>query len=226
MTPENLPLEDMVMKQGIQYFGDVLLPFLGINEPVTAVMPTEQIYMEVRRLNEDYNFAQNDGSWLHLEFESDSVKTEDLRRFRGYEAVASYTYHVPITTCVICSSTGKEIMSQLDEGINIYRVEIIHLKGWDADHLFENLFRIKGAVGLTKDESLSMQAVLYALANKFLDDEDLRQVKEVMSMTRLGKMLLLDGIEQGIEQGIQAMVSTLQELGFSHEAVRNKITKF
>lgn len=266
MAPENLPLEDMVMKMGIQYFGDVLLPFLGIQEPVTAVMPTELIYLEARRLNEDYNFARKDGSWLHLEFESDSVRTEDLRRFRSYEAVASYTYHVPVTTYVICSSTVKDIMSKFTEGINTYQVEIIRLKDWDADRLFEKLFEMKekgktilredfipvlvsslmsgimptkdriingsrllqDAVGLNRDEILNMQAVLYALANKFLDDKDLEMVKEVMSMTRLGEMLLQDGIkqgiEQGIEQGVHAMVSTLQELGFSHEAVQNKIT--
>lgn len=269
MVPEHLPLEDMVMKMGIQYFGDVLLPFLGINERVAAVTPTEQIYLEARRLNEDYNFARKDGSWLHLEFESDSIKTEDLRRFRGYESVASYTYHVPVTTCVICSSTVKEISSQLNEGINTYRVQIIRLKNWDADILFANLFKMKengetiqredlvpvlvsslmsgamttkdriingskllqGVPGLTKDESLNMQAVLYALANKFLNDEDLKKVKEVMSMTRLGEMLLQDGIkqgvkqgvEQGIEQGVRAMVSTLQELSFSRQAVQNKI---
>lgn len=241
MVPEHLPLEDMGMKMGIQYFGDVLLPFLGINERVAAVTPTEQIYLEARRLNEDYNFARKDGSWLHLEFESDSIKTEDLRRFRGYESVASYTY----------------------------RVQIIRLKNWDADILFANLFKMKengetiqredlvpvlvsslmsgamttkdriingskllqGVPGLTKDESLNMQAVLYALANKFLNDEDLKKVKEVMSMTRLGEMLLQDGIkqgvkqgvEQGIEQGVRAMVSTLQELSFSRQAVQNKI---
>lgn len=259
--PENLPLEDMVLKTAIQYFGDVLLPFLGIHDRVTVAAPTEQVYMEVRRLTEDYNFTVEDGSWLHLEFESDSVKKEDLRRFRSYEAVISYTYHVPVVTYVICSSTVRRIQSRLTEGINSYRVKVIRLKNWNADRLFRKLFQKKAAGeiiqreelipvlaaplmsgtmttrdriingnkllqdsdGLSREEIISMQAVLYALANKFLSNEDLNQVKEGLSMTRLGEMLRQDGIALGIEQGIQAMVSTLQELNFSQERTREKI---
>lgn len=86
---------------------------------------------------------------------------------------------------------------------------------------------LKAADTLNKDEILKMQAVLYALANKFLDDEELEQVKEVLSMTRLGEMLVNDGIEKGIEQGmekgIQAMVTAFQELGISYEESVEKI---
>lgn len=86
---------------------------------------------------------------------------------------------------------------------------------------------LKAADTLNKDEILKMQAVLYALANKFLDDEELEQVKEVLSMTRLGEMLVNDGIEKGIEQGmekgIQAMVTAFQELGISYEESVRKI---
>lgn len=259
--PENLPLEDMVMKRAIQYFGDVMLPFLGIHQKVEMVTPTEQVYLELKRLNEDYNFATEDGSWIHLEFESDSIKKEDLRRFRSYEALTSYTYHVSVTTYVICSSTVKKIQSRLTEGINIYRVKVVRLKSWNADRLFENLFQkkqcgetiqrediipvlaaplmsgtmtttdriingnrlLKDITGLTKEEVLNMQAVLYALANKFLNKNDLSKVKEVLSMTKLGEMLLQDGIEQGRGQGIEAMVLTLQELGLSHSDTLKKL---
>ena len=48
-----------------------------------------------------------------------------------------------------------------------------------------------------------MQAVLYTFANKFLSNDDLDKVKEVMFMTRLGQMLVNDGIEIGIEKGIE-----------------------
>lgn len=86
---------------------------------------------------------------------------------------------------------------------------------------------LKAADTLNKDEILKMQAVLYALANKFLDDEELEQIKEVLSMTRLGEMLVNDGIEKGIEQGmekgIQAMVTAFQELGISYEESVRKI---
>lgn len=82
---------------------------------------------------------------------------------------------------------------------------------------------LKAADTLNKDEILKMQAVLYALANKFLDDEELEQVKEVLSMTRLGEMLVNDGIEKGMEKGIQAMITAFQELGISYEESVRKI---
>lgn len=46
-------------------------------------------------------------------------------------------------------------------------------------------------------------AMLYALADKFLDNEELEEIKEVVRMTRLGQMLLDEGMERGIEKGME-----------------------
>ena len=46
-------------------------------------------------------------------------------------------------------------------------------------------------------------AMLYTLADKFLDRAELDEIKEVMRMTRLGQMLIDEGMEQGIEKGIE-----------------------
>ena len=48
-----------------------------------------------------------------------------------------------------------------------------------------------------------MQSVLYALAVKFLDRDELAMIKERIGMTVLGKMLFEDGVEKGIEKGIE-----------------------
>ena len=45
-----------------------------------------------------------------------------------------------------------------------------------------------------------MQSVLYALAVKFLDRDELAMIKERIGMTVLGKMLFEDGVEKGIEK--------------------------
>ena len=45
-------------------------------------------------------------------------------------------------------------------------------------------------------------AMLYALADKFLNDADLEEIREVIKMTKLGQMLLEEGIEKGIKKGI------------------------
>lgn len=47
------------------------------------------------------------------------------------------------------------------------------------------------------------EAVLYALAIKLLDQDELRTVKEMMRMTLLGQMLREDGIEEGLEKGME-----------------------
>ena len=46
-------------------------------------------------------------------------------------------------------------------------------------------------------------ARLYTLADKFLDKAELDEIKEVMRMTRLGQMLMDEGMEKGIEKGIE-----------------------
>mgnify|MGYP005762820717 FL=1 len=53
---------------------------------------------------------------------------------------------------------------------------------------------------LTKDESRKMEAMLYALANKLLNPEDLDRVKEAVKMTRLGEMLRADFMEEGMKE--------------------------
>ena len=43
--------------------------------------------------------------------------------------------------------------------------------------------------------------MLYTLADKFLDGEDLNEIKEAVIMTRLGQMIMDDGRKKGREEG-------------------------
>ena len=56
---------------------------------------------------------------------------------------------------------------------------------------------------LTELELNKMQAVLYTLADKFLTETELGRVKEMIAMTKLGEMLVEDGIKRGIERGLE-----------------------
>lgn len=56
---------------------------------------------------------------------------------------------------------------------------------------------------LSKENRQRFEAVLYTLAVKFLDQEELKKIKEKMGMTILGQMLWEDGIEQGMERGVR-----------------------
>ena len=232
------PLEDMAMKTAAQYFGKELLPYLGIREELKYIAPTENIHLEVRQMYQDFNYILKNGSWLHLEFESDSVKKEDLQRFREYEASTSRAYKVEVCTYVICSSTVQNPLTELKTGINTYKIRVIRLKDKNADRVFERLLqkmqrgkalnkkdmiqvvlsplmsgsssekeRILNACKILKneenrgkisrDEIEKLRAVIYAFAVKFLEKEELVDVKEAFKMTVLGEMIWADGLMDG-----------------------------
>lgn len=135
----NQPLEDRALKAAIQFMGAELLPILGIEGTVKRVAPTEQVHLEIKNFLEDFNYEMTDGTWKHLEFESDAITEDDLRRFRSYEAITSYYYGVEVTTCVICTSRVKELKNELVQGINVYRIQVIRLKDRNADETIQRL---------------------------------------------------------------------------------------
>ena len=44
------------------FFGHELLPYLGIKGRMAAVAPTEQIHLDVRRMEENFNFIMEDAA--------------------------------------------------------------------------------------------------------------------------------------------------------------------
>lgn len=238
---KNQPLEDRAMKEAAWFFGEELLPLLGIRGKVRRIAPTEQVYLHLKDYLQDFNYEMMDGTWTHLEFESDRIRKEDLRRYRAYEAVMSHHYQVEVRTCVICSSDVKEPESKLTEGVNTYRVKIIRLKDQDAGQIIRRLERRQKKKRLRRSELLQllltplmggempqkermtkafmllkrergnrrqdeqncMEVVLYALAVKFLPEQELEKLKEAVNMTVLGEMIRQDGIEIGLREGRQ-----------------------
>ena len=58
------------------------------------------------------------------------------------------------------------------------------------------------ATHVSEEEIRKIEAVLYAMADKFLEKEELGELVEEISMTKLGEMLVNKGVNQGISQGI------------------------
>ena len=242
------PWEDRALKAAAQFMGKELLPFLGVKCAIKRVAPTEQIYLQTEAFSEDFNYELLEGGLLHLEFESDVITKEDLRRFRVYEALLSYQYKTAVTTCVICTAAAKNIPNELKEGINSYRVQIVRLKNRNADEIISALEvkqrnmslereellrliltplmggkmpqpeRIRRSFQLLREEQKirktselsQMQAVLYALAEKFLSVGEMQKIKEEIHMTRLGQMIFDDGLEEG-ENRVNRLISCLLE---------------
>lgn len=151
-TDTRQPLEDRAFKQAAQFFGEELFVYFGIPGNVKRVAPTELVHLELKDLLLDFVFEMEDGSWKHLEFESDSISLEDLRRYRAYEAMASHIYQVEVTTYVICTCKVEHLQSELQEGINTYQVKVIRLKDSNADALIEELEAIQTERALKREE--------------------------------------------------------------------------
>lgn len=150
------PLEDRALKAAAQFMGEELLPLLGVEGVIKRVAPTEQVHLEIKDFMEDFNYEMEDGTWRHFEFESDSIKKEDLRRFRSYEAVTSYYYKVEVTTYVICSSKVREIQDELTEGFSTYRIRVIHLKSENADEIIRKLEQRQEKEGITRKDLVQL----------------------------------------------------------------------
>ena len=129
------PYEDRALKAAAQFFGRELLPLLGVKEVIRGVAPTEQVRLEIRDFQEDFNFWMEKGYIYHLEFESDEIVLEDMRRFRCYEAVLSYNYGAEVITCVVCTGRKGKVTDRIKEGINVYRVRLLWLRDGDADQV-------------------------------------------------------------------------------------------
>ena len=227
--------EDGALKTTIQFFADEMLPLLQIEGKVKGIAPTELVHLELKKLYEDFNLIMEDDSWKHFEFQSTNEGLKGLKRFRTYEAVASYQHEVPITTYVLYSGEIKNPMTEFSEGVNTYRVVPIIMQEKNADKLIAEIRRkldagepvvradlvqlalcplmggemsqkerikaafaiTKEAEGVEKEDVRKIEAVLYTMADKFLESMDMKEIMEDVKMTRLGRMLVEDGKAEG-----------------------------
>lgn len=74
--------------------------------------------------------------------------------------------------------------------------------------------RIKTAYAITREaekvdkESVGkVEAVLFAMAEKFLESIELDEVMEAMRLTRMGQKLINEGIKEGMEKGMEEGIS-------------------
>ena len=159
-TAEQYPMEDRVLKAAARFMGEELLPLLGVEGVVKRVAPTEAVFLEVKDFLADFNYEMADGTWKRLEFESDSISAEDLRRFRAWEAVVSYQYKTEVSTCVLCSSEAQVLRDSLTEGMNTYRVQIVRMKDRNADRMIEELEEKQRKEALDREELLNVLLTL------------------------------------------------------------------
>lgn len=61
----------------------------------------------------------------------------------------------------------------------------------------------RGETAVTKEEIQKIEAVIYAMADKFLDGLDMEEFVEGMKMTRLGEMMVKEGEVKGKQEGMK-----------------------
>ncbi len=74
------------------------------------------------------------------------------------------------------------------------------------DRFLKAIEIVKNASNIIPDADV-IEAVIYAMANKYLSEADLNAVKEEIKMSPLGTMIYNDGVADGIAQGISQGIS-------------------
>ena len=226
-----LHYEDLAMKTAMQYFGEEILPFLGIKGTISMAVPTESVRLEMKQMFEDYNYIMEGPTLAHFEFQSRDEGIPGLKRFRVYEAYTSVQFNMEVVTYVVYSGNVINPVTSFTEGINTYQIIPVLLNNKNADRIIaESSFQIfqkqRDVPGIMHGEMHKLQAILYAFANKFLKAEDLTNLKGVISLTLLGQMLREDGKAEGkIEGKIEDILDLLGELGEIPIALKERIRK-
>ena len=115
----------------------------------------------------------------------------------------------------MCNKDGNAVLERIDKKLksgekisreDMLELVLVPLMGGESG----KAEKIRNAILLTKDmetqempETKKVQAMLYAFAEKFLQGTELKTVQEVLSMTRLGQMLMEQGEEKGLQEGLQ-----------------------
>ena len=127
-----------------------------------------------------------------------------------------------VKSIFMCEKNGDLIFEELEKKINnkekLTKQELISLaftpimggKLTKAEKIIKSIRIVKSS---DSEYKYDIESMLYAFADKFLQGKDLQKVKEEISMTELGRMLIEDGIEKGRKEGIEKGIEQGREEG-------------
>ena len=104
----------------------------------------------------------------------------------------------------------KEIQRKQEIGEKLERSDLVQLAlcplmggNMSQKERIKAAFMItKEATGMNKEDIRKIEAVLYTMADKFLESMDMKEIMEDVKMTRLGRMLVEDGRNEGRSEGV------------------------
>ena len=168
------------MKTAAVYFGQELLKTLGIEGQIRLAGPTEQVQLDIRAMSEDFNFILEDGSWIHLEFESDCVSEKDLVRFRAYDAFMELSYGIQVQTVVVCTAETRIESFRLVRPNGYYEVKIICLRQEDGDEKIEEVLRKQEKGEILTQEDIAPLLLTPVMGGRSSTYERICQVMELV----------------------------------------------
>ena len=163
---EAIQHEDVALKTAFRYFSDVLLPYFGIQKKAVDLAATELVHLDVKKFYEDFNLVMEDKSWVHFEFQSKNEGLEGLKRFRVYEALASYQHKVSVTTYVLYSGRIKNPMTQFTEGVNTFKIVPVIMRRYDADQMIAELKRKQECKEKLTKEDMALLTICLLMEGK------------------------------------------------------------
>lgn len=139
---------------------------------------------------------------------------------------------------------GKlEVKQKIGEVIikeDLVPLALCPLMGGKSSHkerISKAFYFIHNAKEIKKDDKDKIEAILYAMADKFLEAIDLKKLKEEIAMTRLGQMIWEDGLAEGetkgrvaaflemIQDGLITLKDAAQRLNMTQEEVEALLKK-
>ena len=120
------------------------------------------------------------------------------------------TYHVQLIR--LKDENSDKLLSQLSSKtpVTLTQEDVIPLlfsplmggRTEQKERILQSMEILRNAeTTFTKNDIRKMEAILYIFAVKFLDDTELKSIKEAIAMTKLGQMIWNDALEKGREEG-------------------------
>ena len=153
---------------------------------------------------------------------SGNIKKPRTKLISGFN---TYRVHPIIMKGRRAEEVFDNITTKLENSIPLTKDDLIPLMlcplmGGQITQLerFHRGFEIINKFKHVIENATKCEAILFAMANKFLDHTELDQIKEELKMTELGLLLYNDGKADGISQGITQ--------GILQEALENALNFF
>lgn len=105
----------------------------------------------------------------------------------------------------------QELQEKLKTGAEITREELLRLvltplMGGESvlkERIKSAYHIVSESACLKTEEKSKLEAVIYAMADKFLESVEMEEIEEMMKMTRLGQKLFQNGVEEGESIGAE-----------------------